>query len=160
MNRRFIKSLLSKPHFREYYAPLYPDITLSVMELKNGSLAFVEPIICYLERDVYSLGSGYLKEKIWRYLVRIKLTEKQKGRLRQVALHYVKTRISREFYPMCRFIREIADDKFATQVHELQNSSDQKVQRRAIIMSAYLQSISQGEQARSYFHDRWMAHGE
>lgn len=140
----------------EYYAPSSPDITISVIGLKEGNLAFVEPIISFLERDVYSWGFGYKKEKIWRYLVRIELTEKQKGRLRKVALHYIETRISREFYPMCRFVRGIADDRFAESVRELQKSSDQRVQNRGIIMSAYLQSISQGEAARSCFHDRWM----
>jgi hypothetical protein len=57
---------------------------------------------------------------------------------------------------MCRFIREIADDKFVAQVHELQNSSDKKVQRRATLMAAYLRSVSQGEDARMYSFRQWV----
>jgi len=142
------KPVQARKHPMEYYAPPYPDIAPSVRELKKGNIAVVEPIICYLERDVYALGSGYSKENIWRFLLRVKLSKKEKERLRHVALHYIETRLSREFFPMCRFIRGIADDGFTAQVCALQISSDQKSRRRAMIMAAYLKSIKEGEAAR------------
>jgi hypothetical protein len=141
----------------DYHTPAYPDIYTSVAELKNGNMAHVEPIISFLERDPYTYGSGYWKEKIWRYLLRVDLTEKQKERLRQVAVHYVKTRISREFFTMSRFISGIVNERFAAQVRELEDSHDHKIRLRAAILSAYLRSIRQGEDARRSTFWRWVS---
>jgi NMD protein affecting ribosome stability and mRNA decay len=133
----------------DYRQPIWPEISGSVRELKRGNAAHVEPIIAFLELDAYVFGSGYVKEKIWRYLGRVNLTEKQKLRLRKVALHTVEVRASREFCPMCRFIRTISTEKFAAQVQVLASSPGIRTQQRARLLAAYLHSLREGEAARS-----------
>jgi hypothetical protein len=145
--------MISKP--ANYHQPNYPNVAASVTGLKNGDLAHVEPVLYFLERDPCVLGSGYLKEQIWRYLLRVELSEKQHERLRQVTLHYVKTRIGREFFPMCRFMRRISTEKFAAPVRILANSPDNKTERRALILLSYLHSIRQGEEARRRLFWHW-----
>lgn len=140
-----------------YQQQLYPDIYASVAALKQADLSHVEPIIYYLERDPYTYGSGYLKEKIWRYLLRVTLTHKQKERLREVAIHYVKTRLSREFFPMCRFVSGIVTDQFKQQVLVLEASSDVRIQQRAALLTAHLHSLQQGAEARQM--SRWHRRG-
>lgn len=132
----------------DYYRPLHPAVHGSVAELKKGNLAHVEPVIHFLEYDPYTFGTGYLKEKIWRYLLRVSLTKKQEERLRQVALHYVEVRMSREFFPMCRFVSGIATEKFKEQVRVLEESTDLQVRRRAALLAAYFKGIKHGEDAR------------
>ncbi|HEX8832982.1 MAG TPA: hypothetical protein VF719_02215, partial [Abditibacteriaceae bacterium] len=102
-------------------------------ELKNGNMAHLEPVIAFLERDSYCHGSGYSKEKIWRLLPRVELTKKQKARLLGVSLQYVHTRMSREFFAMCRFIRGIAPPEFAEKVRNLAECDDEQVARRAYV---------------------------
>ncbi len=137
----------------DYHRHLYPDIHNSILELKRGNPAHVEPIITFLERDPYTHRSGYDKEKAWRYLGRVPLTDKQKERLRQVALHYARTRLSREFFPMCRFMSGLATEKFKRQVQELEASPEGRVRWRAALLSAYLEGLHWGEEVRQ--KSRW-----
>lgn len=133
---------------RSYNFAHYPSIDGAVAELKKGNRAYCEPIIHFLEIDPYEYGSGYVKEKVWRYLQRVELTEKQKERLRQVALHYVRNRMSREFFPMCRFMHSIKTQRFEHQVEQLMQTPDARVHQRAKLLKIYLRSIAAGDSAR------------
>lgn len=140
-----------------HHQHLYPDIDASVAALKQGDGSHVEPVIYYLERDPYTYGSGYLKEKIWRYLLRVTLTNKQKERLREIAIHYIKTRLSREFFPMCRFVNGIATDEFKQQVLTLEATGDVRVQQRAYLLDAHFKGPQQAAEARQLSH--WQRRG-
>ena len=120
----------------------------NIQKLKAGNQNGVEEIILFLEKDYYSHGSGYLKEKAWKYLRRADLNEIQKARLCAVAISYVQTRLCREFFPMCRCICLIADENFREQINLLENSRDLDIQRRAKLLGAYLQSLEFGERYR------------
>jgi hypothetical protein len=131
-----------------YHQPDYQHVQALVVHLKRGRATHLESIIRFLEEDPYTDGSGYLKEKIWRYLRRVELTEEQKERLRRTALQYVAIRLSREFFYMCRFITGIATEGLKEQVRALEGSPDERVRHRASLLAAYLEGINQGEAAR------------
>ena len=144
-----MQKMMARKHDDAYYRDFYPGVDQAIVELKQGNVAFVEPIISYLEKDPYTFGSGYRKEKIWRFLRRVSLTEKQKERLRAVALKQVWTRMSREFFPMCRFISAIADGKFREQLERVSMAAgDADVLRRAALLDAYCVSLHNGERYR------------
>jgi len=140
-----------------YYTDFYPGVDEAIAELKQGNVAFVEPVISFLEKDPYSFGSGYRKEKAWRYLRRVLLTKRQKERLCDVAIACVKTRMGREFFPMCRFVCGIMNDKFCQEIYKLSRLSDDgNIKRRATLLAAYFQGVENGERYRLQAFWHWV----
>jgi predicted glycosyl hydrolase (DUF1957 family) len=119
--------------------------------MEKLNLDDTENIIRFLEADDYRFRSGYAKEYCWQRLKQLELTERQKRRLRDVALQYLQKRMKREFWYMCRFIRRISDDAFRTQVQQFVNSRAIEVSKRASFLAAYLESIESGEAVRMQF---------
>ena len=119
--------------------------------LQIGNPRGLETIISFLQRDEYRHRSGYAKEYAWHLLTRAPLTERQKERLRSVALEYLRRRMQREFWYMCRFICRIADTQFRNRVQELTKSKDELIRKRASLLNAYLQSPEKGERVRREF---------
>ena len=115
------------------------DARKAIEELKRGNARNLDSIIRFLAKDEYGFRTGYLKEEAWHVLKRATLTERQKQRLRTVALAYLRKRIQREFWYMCRFIHRIADSTFRSQVEHLTKSKDERVRQRAVLLNAYLQ---------------------
>jgi hypothetical protein len=127
----------------------YKEALEAIELLRSGDAHGVEPAIRFLKADVHEFRSGYLKEYLWRYLSRASFKERQKERLLQVARKYLERQIGREFWPMCRFIRQIADDEFAAYVKDLSASAkDENVRQRASLMAAYLRGMDEGEEER------------
>lgn len=123
----------------------------AVWELRMGNPRNLELIIRFLNVDEYGFRTGYLKERAWRVLKRAQLTEHQKERLRTIALAYLRRRMQREFWYMCRFIYCIADDQFRLRVEQLTVSKDELIRKRASLLNAYLQSPEKGERRRREF---------
>jgi hypothetical protein len=120
--------------------------------LRVGDAHGVEPAIRFLKADVQVFRSGYLKESLWRYLSRVSFKERQKERVLQVARKYLDRQIGREFWPMCRFISQIADDEFAAYVKDLSaTAKDENIRQRASLMAAYLRGRDEGEEERRTF---------
>jgi hypothetical protein len=120
----------------------------TIRQLKRGELQDPQFLIDFLQRDEYSFGTGYYKEKIWKYLKRAPLTAGQKEQLRKIALEYLSRPMRREFFPMCRFMYHIADDDLKAKVHQL--SLPKAIPNRwlAHLLYAYLQSPEYGEEHR------------
>ena len=123
----------------------------AIWELKRGNPRNIESIIRFLSKDEYSFGTGYVKEYAWRVLRRAKLTERQRERLRSVALNHLRKRMRREFWYMCRFICCIADKPFKSRVEQLTASKDELIRKRAVLLNAYLESPEKGERLRVEF---------
>ena len=127
----------------------YKEALSAIESLKAGDVRGVEPAINFLKADVYEFRSGYLKEYLWRYLNRVPLSERQRERLLQVARMYLARRMTREFRSMCRLVNRIADEQFTSYVENLaQTTSDERIMRRAQLLSAYIQSLDAGEKLR------------
>jgi len=130
----------------------YKAAQAAIRDLKSGNVRGIEPAIHFLKADVYEHRSGYLKEYLWRYLIRVPLTERQAECLLQVARKYLQRRMTREFRSMCRLANRIANKAFRESVQELADSaSDKEVSARAKLLSAYLTSSQTGERMRIPF---------
>ena len=130
----------------------YKEAEAAIEKLKAGDVRGVEPAIRFLDADVYEFRSGYLKEYLWRYLHRVPLTDRQKGRLLQVARKYLGRQMGREFWQMCRAVSRVADAEFAGDVRGLAESSkDEGVRQRAALLAAYLGGLEEGEKVRRRF---------
>lgn len=108
-------------------------------------------MIAYLERNDYRFRTGYVKEYYWRYLKQQELTLLQKHRLQKVAIQYLRQRMQREFWYMCRCIQQIADDNFRQHVLQLTNSPDAAIRKRASFLNEYLKGAEAGEHERKKF---------
>ena len=127
----------------------YKEAKLAVESLKAGDVRGVEPAIRFLKADIYEFRSGYLKEYLWRYMNRVPLSNRQSERLLQVARMYLARQMTREFRSMCRLVHRIADEQFIIDVKNLaESASDERVRRRAQLLSAYIQSLDTGEKLR------------
>ena len=127
----------------------YKEAKLAVESLKAGDVRGVEPAIRFLKADIYEFRSGYLKEYLWRYMNRVPLSNRQSERLLQVARMYLARQMTREFRSMCRLVHRIADEQFIIDVKNLaESASDERVRRRAQLLSAYIQSLDAGEKLR------------
>lgn len=143
-----------------YYATFpkgYPQVEALVRRVRRGRRRTLGRLIEFLQADPYTHGSGYVKQAAWRSLSAVELTPDQRQRLLGVALQYVKVRLSREFFRMCRFVAGIADDDFRATVSELAESPDPRVRHRANLLAAYLQSIRLGDLTRQL---SWLDDGE
>jgi len=69
----------------------------ALRDLEGGNLRGIDTIIAFLQADEYDFGSGYLKERSWHELRRVRLSESQKKRLRAVGIGYLHRRMTREF---------------------------------------------------------------
>ena len=131
----------------------YKEAQSAVESLKAGDIRGVEPAIKFLKADVYEFRSGYLKEYLWRYLNRVPLSDRQRQRLLEVARKYLARRMTREFRSMCRLVHRIADEEFVIDVRSLaESANDERIRRRAQLLSAYVQSLEAGEKLRFRAH--------
>ena len=131
----------------------YKEAQSAVESLKAGDIRGVEPAITFLKADVYESRSGYLKEYLWRYLNRVPLSDRQRQRLLEVARKYLARRMTREFRSMCRLVHRIADEEFVIDVRSLaESANDERIRRRAQLLSAYVQSLEAGEKLRFRAH--------
>ena len=131
-------------------------IKQEIARFKKGDFAHLESAIQFLERDEYFFRSGYAKEDLWRLLRRATLSEEDKSRLRSVALIYVRKRLTRDFFSMCRFVSFIGCEvPLREELARLGSDDDAMTRRRAALLLAYCQSVSCGEYARrrSYYGD-------
>jgi|SRR5215467_15257460 len=126
----------------------------AVGDLEEGNARGIDSIIVFLQADEYDFGSGYLKERCWHLLKRVRLKESQKRRLRAVGIRYLQRPMRREFWYMCRFMPLVADEGFRSQIDELANGKEANIKRRAILLRAYLQSPEEGERMRREFKGR------
>lgn len=109
--------------------------------LKNGDVAAVEKAIAFLEVDPFFHSSGYIKEKILRYLVRADLTVKQLKLLQRILLRHLQETERREFRSYCKLAKKIADDSLIKTFDENLLSVDPGVVRRAKYMLDSIKSL-------------------
>jgi len=108
----------------------------------------VEAMIQFLERDDYRFGTGYTKERIWRQLKREELKDRQKVRLKEVAIKYLYNPMRREFWYMCLCMSHFADDELRQRVSAIAESNDGEVRIKAQCLLAYLRNASEGGRMR------------
>ena len=96
-----------------YNWDLWRDMEL----LRGGDRTKLEFVITFLEADLYFDRSGYVKEKIIRYIKPPMLTPQHVARLQAVVLAIVDKRDGREFRDYCRLARKVDSPELREQLN-------------------------------------------
>lgn len=136
--------------FHEQYDDLfYPGGGEQLGALRRCDPAAIEIALDFLEVDPWYFRSGYHKEYIWTYLPQCSLSSDQFTRLEAVAHVYLRRRISREFWYMCRVMSRFASTTFWEQIRIIaKEKEDQPEGIRASYLVSYSGGIAAGEKVR------------
>ena len=110
---------------------------------ENDPIA-IESAIQFLLADPYHFRSGYLKEYLWHWLQHCPLSNSDKHKLEQAALLYLKRRITREFWAMCKAMARLASAKFWIDVALYTKQSNTPEAFRALYLLAHAANIQAG----------------
>jgi len=134
----------------------FPGGGAMLARVRCGDQDAVDAAIQFLLADPYHFRSGYLKERLWRWLARLPHSASARNRLERAALSYLDRRICREFRAMCKAMARLGRAQFWSQVAEraLPSSTDADAHpaaKRAILLLAYGSSVHAGDIARQRF---------
>lgn len=85
----------------------------------------------FLERDLWTSGSGYGKADAIRYLKHLGLSNDTEERLRRVVLNAVDGRDRREFRHYCKLARKVDAPELRAALRERMTDNDPNVRRRS-----------------------------
>ncbi len=84
---------------------------------------FFDELCTFLEADITAFRCGYAKELFLQRLKGIPLKERQRNRLREIALRYCRSAtVRREFRRWCRLMVKLADDGFVNRLRLMTRS--------------------------------------
>ena len=136
----------------EFYARYdrlcFPGGAAMLERVRSGSPDAIEAAVQFLLADPYHFRSGYLKERLWRWLPHLQLSASASNRLERAALAYLDRRICREFWAMCTTMARIGRAPFWSQVAERALQGD----ARAALLLAHGANVQAGVQARRRFY--------
>lgn len=136
----------------EFYARYdrlcFPGGAAILERVRSGDPDAIEAAVQFLLADPYHFRSGYLKERLWRWLARLPLSASARNRLERAALSYLDRRICREFWAMCKTMARIGRAQFWSQVAERAVPGDV----RATLLLAHGANVHAGARARHLFY--------
>ena len=141
---------------RRYDQLSFPGGAASLSKVRERDPVSVELAVRFLLADPYHFRSGYTKQYLWRWLVRIPLSRHQRGMLEQAALKYIDRKVSREFWNMAKAMHKIARPGFWLEVGSRVDSADQCKHRRALLFLLFGANIHAGAKARCNIHRGWL----
>lgn len=116
--------------------------------LKQADPTIFDECLKFLMDHPRTMGSGYIREMIWRYMPRYLLTETQLSTIQQIALQYLERPMSREFKWMCLTMARVAEEQFWLNVKALLDSDNPLTQINAFCLYAYSEGVYAGERQR------------
>jgi len=145
----------------------YPILTrlsrreLRIMLTKADPIIFNETLQ-FLQDDPRTMGSGYAKQVMWKYIKRYDLNADQLAILEATALNYLKRRSTIEFKYMFQTMARIASSSFWAKVEQASQSDVPTTGLNAACMLPYSRGVEAGEQFRliyqqEQFQKRWAA---
>ncbi|MYN01458.1 hypothetical protein GTP41_05030 [Pseudoduganella sp. DS3] len=142
--------------YTRYDRLCFPGGAAMLERVRGGDPAAIDAAVQFLLADPYHFRSGYLKERLWRWLARLPLAAGARARLERAALAYLDRRICREFWAMCKAMPRIAGAGFwrAAAAQALPAAADARdpVARRATLLLAHGASVHAGALARQRFY--------
>lgn len=133
--------------YARYDSLSFPGGAAMLYRVRSGDHDAVEAAVQFLLADPYHFRSGYLKERLWRWLARLPLSASALNRLERAALAYLDRRICREFWIMCKTMARIGRAEFWGQVAERALPGDVK----ATLLLTHRANVQAGAQARHLF---------
>lgn len=88
------------------------ELSNAMDRLRAADPTAVEPTLVFLEADPWAFRTGYLKQRVMRWMRRCPIDAGQAARLRVVLLHLVDVGGRREFREACRLAHCVADPSF------------------------------------------------
>lgn len=134
--------------YARYDSLSFPGGAAMLDRVRSGDRNAVEAAVQFLLADPYHFRSGYLKERLWRWLARLPLSASALNRLECAALAYLDRRICREFWAMCKTMARIGRAPFWSQVTERAMPGDVK----ATLLLAHRANLQAGARARHLFY--------
>lgn len=139
--------------YARYDGLCFPGGAAMLERVRCGDPAAVEAAVQFLLADPYHFRSGYLKERLWRWLARLPLSASMRGRLECAALAYLDRRICREFWVMCKAMPRFGSAQFWAQVAERALAiSAGATAKRATLLLAHGANIQAGARTRQHFY--------
>ncbi len=146
--------------YARYDALCFPGGAAMLERVRSGDPAAVEAAVRFLLADPYHFRSGYLKERLWRWLANLPLSAGVRTRLERAAMAYVERRIGREFWAMCKAMARIGRPAFwiavSAQAVRLPApgaaADSHDVALRAALLLAHGASVHAGSEARRRFY--------
>ena len=99
-----------------------------------------EFVFDYFRVDPMYFRSGYVKEMLLKYMMRLELTENEAEAIRELVVRRIEEGGKREFRKLCRLIPRIQTPKFKLELATLLDDQNPRVVRRAEIANEYLVS--------------------
>lgn len=121
--------------------------------IKRAEPAIFEDALRFLEDDLRTFGSGYIKELFWKYIKRYDLTPEHITRLENAAIQYLYRPMSREYKYMCQTMSRIATNDFWDKIRTYLDSDIPRVQVNAFCLNAYADGLIHGERMRLELDD-------
>jgi len=134
--------------YARYDSLCFPGGAAMLERVRGGDHSALEAAVQFLLADPYHFRSGYLKERLWRWLAHLPLNASTIGRLERAALAYLDRRICREFWAMCKTMARIGRTQFWSQVAERALKGDV----RATLLLAHGANVQAGARARYIFY--------
>ncbi|MEP7284647.1 MAG: hypothetical protein ABI947_02625 [Chloroflexota bacterium] len=100
-------------------------------QLRNRNSTGLPIAIEFLEADPWFFRTGYVKEKLIRYILRLDLSASDAARLRKVVIAAVDQRYRREFRDYCRLARKVDAPELRQALHERLTHENTDIRRRA-----------------------------
>jgi len=123
---------LLQAHDSALEAAYPPDFWGHYESLRLGrDLDALEMAVEFLEADPYFFRSGYIKEKLLRYVRRYTLTPEHMNRLQRIVLNVVDRHFCREFREYCKLARKLNSAELQLLLEHRTQRGDKAVQKRA-----------------------------
>ena len=118
--------------YERHPTDLYPEVLDALHASKAGDQTVAPVLIRYLERDVYSLGSGYLKANVAKALSRLSHDDRARARLEAVIVVAIKGRArAREYQAYTKLARSIDSPGLRSKLERLAVDGDDDVAMHA-----------------------------
>ncbi len=135
----------------------YPGGYAALLEAKAGTHGGIEAAVAFLRADPVHFRSGYIKEQLWRFAPRWRLTPALQAAVEEAALAYLTKQMRRDFWYMCRAMARMGSQDFWTQVAANLGTADRLVAKRASCLLADRLGINAGEQLRRQAREEILA---
>ncbi len=116
--------------------------------LKRADAAIFEDVLRFLKDDLPSFGTGYIKEMMWKYIMRFELQPTHLELLETISLKCLERPMCREHKNMYQTMSRIASPEFWKAVKDRLNSDNTIVALNAYCLFPYSQGIYEGEKQR------------
>ena len=112
----------------------------ALQQLEQGDPELLELALGFVEANAFYFRSGYLKQRLFRRLRRMKLTETQRQRVLAGVLGALHSQRGEGWSDFCLLAAAFADAAFVAAVSEFVSHRDAHVARRARILLKHLRS--------------------